>query len=139
MARRQRKRANGTGDSITIFFDKDDREESAALAMSKLLARRHGKRKAAIVAALAALYQVYEETGEIPSANEIAGALSALSGGSRQPGIGFVAAVGQSLPDVPSSSRRDPVGVQIVNGGKASAKQSARNFVSSAASMGFFE
>lgn len=139
MARKPRKRANGAGDSITVYFDKDDREESAALAMSKLLARRHGKRKAAIVAALAALYQVYEVTGEIPSASEISGALSALSGSGRQPGIGFITAVGQPLQDVPSSSRREPVGVQIVNGSKASAKQSARNFVSSAASMGFFE
>lgn len=135
----RRKSPNGEGDIVTLYFNESDHQEARALEMAKLLAQRHGRRKATLVAALDALYAVYETTGEIPSTTEIANALAALSEPGRQSGIGFIKAVGQPLKEVPSSSRRDPVGVQIVEGSKVSAAQSARNFVSSAASMGFFE
>jgi hypothetical protein len=77
MARKPRKRCNGVGESITLKFDKSDPQEAAALAMSKLLAAKHGRRKDMIVALLSTLYEVYQQTGELPTSVTARNALSA--------------------------------------------------------------
>jgi hypothetical protein len=89
MARKPRKRCNGVGESITLKFDKSDPQEAAALAMSKLLATKHGRRKDMIVALLSTLYEVYQQTGELPTSVT---ARNALSANYRQP-MGFTSAV----------------------------------------------
>lgn len=76
MARKRSKSSNGEGMSVTVYFDRYDRREGAALAMAQLLATKHGRRKDAIVSFLAAMYDHYERTGEIMTATEIANTLS---------------------------------------------------------------
>lgn len=89
MARKRTKSSNGEGLSMTVFFDQDDREEAAALEMAQLLAYKHGRRKQAVVAFLAAMHDHFERTGEIMSVTEITNALTDRADRS----IGFTAAV----------------------------------------------
>ncbi|MEO8394261.1 MAG: hypothetical protein ABI700_14820 [Chloroflexota bacterium] len=65
MARKAQKRCNGSGESLTVFFDKSDPQQQAALSMSQMLGSKHGLRKEVIVALLAALYERYESTGDV--------------------------------------------------------------------------
>ena len=65
MARKVQKRCNGSGESLTVFFDKSDPQQQDALSMSQMLGSKHGLRKAVIVALLAALYERYESTGDV--------------------------------------------------------------------------
>ncbi|MEO8392865.1 MAG: hypothetical protein ABI700_07720 [Chloroflexota bacterium] len=74
------KGVNGTGDSVTVYFDAADPAERKALEAARLLAVKHGRRKQAIVALLEAVYNYYEQTGELISASEISGALTGRVG-----------------------------------------------------------
>lgn len=65
MARKTQKGCNGSGESLTVFFDKSDPQQQAALSMSQMLGSKHGLRKEVIVALLSALYERYESTGEL--------------------------------------------------------------------------
>jgi hypothetical protein len=130
---------------VTLYFDESDRQEARALAMSRVLATRHGRRKGVLIAALDALYGVYEATGEIPSATEIANVLASLAGQSQAPAMGFTNAVSRAVQPVhtPAPPRNfEPVTVQISGGAgdaKASALATAQNFIASAGAMGFFD
>lgn len=75
------KRSNGAGDSVTVYFDKTDTQERRALEAAQLLARKHGRRKDAIVALLAAMYDHYEQTGELLTATAIQNAISGVNVG----------------------------------------------------------
>jgi hypothetical protein len=66
---------NGVGDSLTVYFDCSDPAERKALEAARLLATKHGRRKQAIIALLEAVYNCYEQTGELMSASEISTAL----------------------------------------------------------------
>lgn len=69
---RNSKASNGEGQTITVTgFDLNDPQEQRALAMSQLLATKHGRRKQVIVALLDAMYQHYNATGEIMSGSEV--------------------------------------------------------------------
>lgn len=72
----RRKGRNGVGLSITVTFDKHDNLERKAQEMSCLLASKHGRRKNAIVALLAAMYDYYEQTGELMTATAIQNAIT---------------------------------------------------------------
>jgi len=78
MARKQCKGRNGVGLTVTVTFDHHDPYERKAQEMAQILARKHGRRKDAIVALLAAMYDYYTETGEMMSPGTIA---SAFNGG----------------------------------------------------------
>src|SRR5215211_3260184 len=95
ITRKQGKGRNGVGQGITLRFDSSDDQEAAALAMSQILASKHGRRKDAIVALLSALYEVYQETGKLLNPVEIANAVQAASMGGRHAALGFTSAVGQ--------------------------------------------
>jgi hypothetical protein len=137
---RKPKGQNGVGDSITLFFDVSDPSERRALEASKLLASKHGRRKAALVAMLDAMYRVYESSGELLSPAEIGAALMGQSSG-RQPG-GSMPIITQ---DVPTSERRGQRqhtgGVEITGSSKASAQVVADNFINSMRGLasGFFD
>jgi hypothetical protein len=141
MARKQKagKGRNGEGESVTVYFDKNDPQERRAMEMAKLLASKHGRRKRAIVALLDAMYGYYQETGELMTSTAIQAAIS--------PGnVGQFAAL--SLPVMQPAQRSKPEPlvrrddtqfVTVTGGGKASASQSAANFVNSMSSMSFFD
>ncbi len=98
-----RKGSNGTGSTVTLYFDAADPAERKALAAARLLATKHGRRKQAIVALLEAVYTHYEATGELMSASAIS---SALIGQGASPG-------------------RDPTGFAMINAGAEKALLSA--------------
>jgi hypothetical protein len=142
MAKKQGKRQNGTGESLTVYFDKTDPQEARALEMSKLLAAKHGRRKDAIVALLSALYEVCESTGQILTPTDIINALNNSQSRSFTPAVGFSmpAPATQSLA-VPVHATEQPrgvPGVTIVDDGptgKMSGSQVAKNFLSNASSF----
>lgn len=101
MGRKAGKSPNGTGQSLTVFFDQSDPQEANALAMSKLLASKHGRRKDAVISLLSALYEVYQETGKLLSATEIANAVQAAQGGGRHASMGFTYAVAGASVEPP--------------------------------------
>ena len=144
-----RKGNNGTGDSLTVMFDKSDPAERRALEAARLLATKHGRRKSAIIALLEAVYSHYETTGELLSSSEITSALMGQGAPGRAQ-VGFTAAIAQAhglhitaegvpMPtaqDVRPSARRagrqqSRAGVEIVSAGKVSAQDVAANFLSS--------
>src|SRR5215211_4406156 len=102
ITRKQGKGRNGVGQGITLRFDSSDDQEAAALAMSQILASKHGRRKDAIVALLSALYEVYQETGKLLSPVEIANAVQGAQGSGRHTSMGFTYAVaGASAAEPP--------------------------------------
>jgi hypothetical protein len=132
------KRQNGTGNSITLFFDLSDASERRALEASKLLASKHGRRKAALVAMLDAIYRVYESSGELLSPAEIGAALMGQPPPPNRAPVGFAAAQSSQIvaSDVTAEARRaarqpadSSPGVEIVAGGKADAQTVADNFL----------
>lgn len=141
MARKRRKSSNGTGQSVTVFFDASDPDEAAALAMAQLLASKHGRRKDAIIALLSSMYQHYQTTGEIMNATAIT---NALHNGAPRASMGFTYAVA-SAPAAPASAApashtpaqtRQPGGVVVTSTAKkASAQEIASNFLSSMGSL----
>jgi hypothetical protein len=70
-----RKGVNGSGDSIVIHLDPDDPADARALEMAKLLASKHGRRKAVIVALLEAMHAQMERTGRVMTPVEVAAAI----------------------------------------------------------------
>lgn len=103
MARKRTKGVNGVGTSITLRFDESDPLEAAALAMSQLLASKHGRRKDAIVAFLAAAYQHYESTGKLLTTADITTALQPSDG---RPTTGLTLTIGQPAPAEPPRTKR---------------------------------
>ena len=136
-ARTSHKGRNGTGDSVTLYFDRSDPAERKALEAARLLATKHGRRKQAIIALLEAVYNHYEATGELLSSGEISGLLMGQgSAPARQP-VGFTNAVAQ-IP----ISRAHTYGVEVTaSSGKASAKAVGDNFLQSMQGLasGFFD
>jgi hypothetical protein len=139
--KRTRKGNNGTGETLTILFDSSDPQEARALEMAKLLAEKHGRRKATIVALLDTMYQHYQATGELLSATDIARAV-----GNGKSATSFTPAVGFAMPAPSAQSLAAPVpevvpprgGVTILNDGptgKMSGSQVAKNFLSNASSF----
>src|SRR5215216_5021009 len=80
---------NGTGDSVTLYFDRSDPAERKALEAARLLAAKHGRRKQAIIALLEAVYNHYETTGELMSAGVISGALAGQGGALARQLVGY--------------------------------------------------
>ena len=131
--RKQGKGRNGEGQSVSLFFDTRDPMESKALAMSQVLASKHGRRKQVLIAALAALYDAYMDTGELPTATTVANALSGVSpqaGRSFAPVTSRTPAPASSTPRRPREYDDDQPTVVISSGRKASAQQIANNFLS---------
>lgn len=137
--RKQSKGRNGEGQSVSLFFDTRDPMESKALAMSQVLASKHGRRKQVLIAALAALYDAYLESGELPTATTVA---NALSGMGTPPPRSFAPATTQRTPAPTSTAPRrtrqhddDQPRVVVGTGRKASAQQIANNFLSDMGSL----
>ena len=136
------KRQNGTGNSITLFFDPSDASERRALEASKLLASKHGRRKAALVAMLDAIYRVYETSGELLSPAEIGAALMRQSPFVSHASAGFAA---PPLASDRTAAQRQSgrqytdhaPGVVVTAGGKADAQTIADNFLRNVGSAFF--
>lgn len=144
--KRATKGRNGTGDSVTLYFDRSDPAERRALEAARLLAAKHGRRKQAIVALLEAVYSHYEATGELMSASAITSALMVGQGGvvPERAALGFTSAVARAhgiALDVDSRLPRARGGVTVADGAKASAETVAKNFLSSMKGLanGFFD
>ena len=147
MARKAQKRCNGSGESLTVFFDKSDPQQLAALSMSQMLGSKHGLRKEVIVALLSALYERYESTGEVLTPIAVTNAIMdgfALS----TPAKIFTSA--QSASSLTSSGRakerqkaRSTGGVAVVKEGrgKTTSQAVAKNFMNSMKGLatGFFD
>ena len=150
---------NGAGDQVVVNFDLTDPQERRALEAARLLAAKHGRRKQAIVAFLSAVYAYYEQTGELLSTQDIAGALMGQGTSARQL-VGFTAdaemqgsrlsAGSAPMPNVQHVSARERrkqrqynrSGVEVTaDGGKPSAQNVANNFLRSMEGManGFFD
>lgn len=142
MAKKKRKGANGVGEYVSINFDISDPQEAAALAAAQLLASKHGRRKAALVAFLAAVYEVYQDTGKLLSPVEIA---NAIEGNSAPRAMGFTPAVAASRQlDTPPARRRSAASeadtaptITVSKAAKATSAQVAANFASGLG--GFFD
>ena len=155
----QGKRRNGKGESISVFFDDSDPTEAAALKMAQLLATKHGRRKSAIIAMLAAMQKHFEQTGELLNSTDIANAITGTATLNLQP-TGFTPAVSNQrglqpqpaqgytppsassdlTPEQRQSGRHyadDTPGVVVTAGGKASAKTVADNFLKNIGSAFF--
>lgn len=144
------KRGNGEGDSITITFDIHDRTERRALQMSKLLASKHGRRKEVLISMLATMYDVFEQSGEILDARQIAALLSGTGGAPAQANIGFTQAVARAhglptasaqggLTGLPQAEPRgrQAVAIEITSAAKTSAETIGNNFRASAGAAFF--
>lgn len=160
MTRKTGKRRNGEGEGISIHFDKDDPQEHRAMEMAKLLANKHGRRKQAIVALLDAMYSHYQETGELLSATAIQNAIMNANTNGGRTGMTLNAALNpdrlelltsSALPiqamqtrtgrygEEPPIQRDDTQLVSVSSGGKASAQETAQNFIQSMSGMSFFD
>jgi hypothetical protein len=141
MPRKNAKRKNGQGCSITVNFNQNDPQEAAALAMSQRLAGlKKGKRKDFIIAVLAAAERIYQDTGQLLDTYEITSALLERTPTNTRAPVGFPAATGQIVASDASAEQRrsgrqyadNTPGVKIVaSGGKASARTVADNFLRS--------
>lgn len=129
---------NGTGASVTLYFDISDPAERKALNAARLLATKHGRRKQAIVALLEAVYVHYEQTGELMSASTISSCLTGQGRIHDRQSEVFTRSVAPAhhakLDEKPSSK------IEITAGG-AGAQNVAANFVNSMKSFatGFFD
>lgn len=133
-----RKGSNGTGDSVTLYFDINDPAERKALNAARLLATKHGRRKQAIVALLEAVYMHYELTGELMSASTISSALTGQGSVKEQQPVNMIRSV-----DLPKGIKAE--GTQSkkieVKADRAGAQNVAANFVNSMKGFasGFFD
>lgn len=130
---RRSKGSNGSSDSIVIHFDPNDATEARALEMSKLLALKHGRRRATIVAALEAMHVLYERSGRVLTPIEVASAIL----GQPTPTITVAAAAAAAprpkvevKPDAPAPSSR--AGKTLV---QRQAEESAANYLKGMASL----
>ena len=143
MTQKAQKRCNGSGESLTVFFDKSDPQQQAALSMSQMLGSKHGLRKEVIVALLAALYERYESTGELLTPIAVTNAIMdgfAIS----TPAKAFTSMQSTSSPA--SHERRtsnSTKGVVVVkeSRGKTTSQEVAKNFLNSMKGLasGFFD
>jgi len=125
-----RKGANGTGDILTVSFDTSDPSERRALEAARLLAAKHGRRKQVVIALLEAVYNHYEQTGEVLTAPEIS---AHFAGNGRQ-----LAAVPPATDARrPTADQPRTPGVVITGSGKADARTVADNFLKSMSSAFF--
>jgi hypothetical protein len=127
---------NGVGDSVTVYFDHTDPAERKALEAARLLATKHGRRKQAIIALLEAVYNHYEQTGELLSAGEITTALSGQVALIRPTSPGFTTIASTDMPPEEQRKQRKHANsrephVVITSGGKADARTVADNFLKS--------
>ena len=97
------KGVNGAGETVVVNFDMADPSERRALEAARLLASKHGRRKAAILALLEAIYSRYEATGELMTPTQIAAALNGQSVPVARPQIGFTIAKGQPVSAPPAA------------------------------------
>jgi hypothetical protein len=126
-AKNKRKGSNGTGDSLTVYFDCSDPAERKALEAARLLAAKHGRRKQAIIALLEAIYNRYEASGELISASEISSALLV-----RAP---VQSSAGHEIS--PRFSSPTESGVVLTDGARTSAQEIANNFLRNVGSAFF--
>lgn len=96
------KGVNGAGETVVVNFDMADPSERRALEAARLLASKHGRRKAAILALLEAIYTRYEATGELMTPTQIAAALNGQAATVARPQIGFTTAKGQPISTPPA-------------------------------------
>lgn len=139
---------NGKGETLTVYFDASDPAERRALAAAQLLAEKHGRRKQTIIALLNAVYQHYEQTGELVSGSAVAAALErglmvssmsemlpsllpagqpAMTDGKRQAGQGRAG----DKPRLPAPSVHKAHIEFVEGGGKASAEDVGKSFAAS--------
>lgn len=130
---RRSKGSNGSSDSIVIHFDPNDATEARALEMSKLLALKHGRRRATIVAALEAMHVLYERSGRVLTPIEVASAIL----GQPTPTITVAAAAAaaprpkiEAKPDEAAATSR--AGKTLV---QRQAEESAANYLKGMASL----
>ena len=137
------KGVNGTGNSVTVYFDTTDPAERKALEAAQMLASKHGRRKQAIVALLEAVYNVYETSGELLSATEISAALIGQMGSvSRQTPKFESADITPVKRDIHHKPKNTSSIIEISDlAGKASAGLVADNFLKSISGLtaGFFD
>lgn len=132
---------NGVGDSMTVLFDLTDKSERRALEAARLLASKHGRRKAVMVAFLEALYTHYEATGDLLSSADISALMSRQQPATQRPAMGFTPAVGRQIappasPNFSTSSAQDEPMIIVEDApNKVTAQEFANNFL---ASMGGF-
>lgn len=125
MAKTRHKGSNGTGDSVTVYFDCSDPAERKALEAARLLAAKHGRRKQAIIALLEAVYNRYEASGELISASEISAALA------------LGAPMQHNAAPAPRHVPSCEPGVVITSGSQTSAQEIANNFLRNVGSAFF--
>jgi hypothetical protein len=148
MARKPQKRCNGSGESLTVFFDKSDPQQQAALSMSQMLGSKHGLRKEVIVALLAALNERYESTGELLTPIAVTNAIMdgfAIS----TPARAFTTMqpprppAGVERTDHARRSSETTMGVVVIEEGrgKTTSQEVAKNFLNSMKGLasGFFD
>ena len=148
MAQKPQKRCNGLGESLTVFFDKSDPQQQAALSMSQMLGSKHGLRKEVIVALLAALYERYELTGELLTPIAVTNAIMdgfAISTPAKaftimQPTSSFSSVERTDLERRSSASATGGV-IVSESKGKTSSQEVAKNFLNSMKDLasGFFD
>lgn len=134
------KGSNGTGDTLTVYFDRSDPAECKALEAARLLAAKHGRRKQAIIALLEAVYSHYEATGELLSASEISAGLTSAS--AVIPSANSAQFKRELIPQPkPQRRRQHTNSVEVTNSGKASTRKVADNFLASMKGLasGFFD
>ena len=157
MARKTKsKRPNGAGDSVTVYFDKNDPQESRALEMAKLLAGKHGRRKQVVIAVLEAMYLHFERTGELLTSTAVANAITSTPAGFSAGGYAYssLSAPAENAhsallsgADIPATERRKALTNNKPNvtvdaaSGRATAQEIANNFLNSmkGLSSGFFD
>jgi hypothetical protein len=132
---------NGVGDQVVVKFNATDPAERKALEAAHLLAAKHGRRKAAIIALLEAVYDRYEDSGCLMTSAEITAALMGQAPAPARAPVGFPAATaGQIVASDMTAEQRQATlqhsdnspGVVIAKGsGKDSAQTVADNFLSS--------
>jgi hypothetical protein len=130
---------DGTGKSVTVFFDVSDPAEHKALQAARLLAAKHGRRKQAIIALLEAVYDHYEDSGLLMTSAEITAALMGQPAPAAHGTMGFAPATGQIVASDASAAQRragqqradNAPGIVVTAGGKASARTVADNFLRS--------
>jgi len=128
---------NGVGDSMTVLFDLTDKSERRALEAARLLASKHGRRKAVMVAFLEALYTHYEATGDLLSSAEITSLMSPQQPAMQRPSMGFTPAIGRQIAQPPapnfstSSAQVEPMIIVEDAPSKITAQEFANNFLSS--------
>lgn len=75
MGKRRHKALNGEGQSLTVGFRNHNAEDRRARRMYQQLAVHHGRPKSYVIAMLTAMADLFDETGQLPSPEVLAGAI----------------------------------------------------------------